>query len=356
MIHGKFVEVEPVITHWLSKGVHFFYFCGGRGIGKTYGALDLCRKIGDGTFSFDKTEENNKFMYLRRTAVEAEATTSPEGNCFKKYNREEGYSITPDYNSKLGFGNFYLDREKEKHIGYIAGLSTFANLRGVDFSDVQFILFDECIPEKKQKTQIKREGILLLNMLESVNRNRGLLGKPEVVLCMLSNAIDLGSTLLSELAFTPIINNMIFKRQERYTDLNRSLHIEKYRNHIVSKEKASTALYRFAQPTGFNEESLSGDFVGNDLTVVQKPNLKEYIPLITLENLCIYQHKSEELFHISKTVQTSKYSFKVYEREKFREVFYWKYKLLVVDRKVTYDNYQTKVVFEAMINYKPLLV
>lgn len=355
MIHGKFVEVEPVIRKFLPKGINFFYFCGGRGIGKTFSALDLCRKIGDGTVTFDPNEEQNKFMYLRRTAVEAESVASIEGNAFKKYNKEEGYEITPDFNNKLGFGNYYLDSERKRHIGYIAGLSTFANLRGVDFSDVQFLFFDECIPENRHKAVIKREGILLLNVMETINRNRELLGRPPIILCMLSNAIDLGSVLLSELALTPILNNMIFKGQQRYTDKERCLHIEKYKDHVVSQEKETTALYKFAKPTGFNEEALSGDFLANDLTVIKKVNLQEYFPLLSLENLFVYQHKSEELFYIAQIPATPKYEFRVYEREKFREVFYWKYKLMVIDRKVNYDNYQTKVVFESMINYKPLV-
>lgn len=355
MIHGKFVEVEPVITRFYQKGVNFFYFCGGRGIGKTYGALDMCFRIGNGDLVFDESGKSSKFMYLRRTAVEAESVSSPEGNAFKKYNADEGTSVCADWNSKLGFGNWYLDAEKEKHIGYIAGLSTFSNLRGVDFSDVCFILFDECIPEKKNRARIDREGILLMNMLETVNRNRGLLNQQEVVLCMLSNPIDLGSTLLSELAFTPILNNMIVKGQQRYTDYERSLHIEKYVDHVISKEKKDTALYKFSKGTKFADEALTGDFVNNDMSVVAKQNLVEFKPEISLENLFIYKHKSEERYHISIIPGNVKYEFKVFEREKFREVFYWKYKLLVIHRKVTYDNYQTKVIFEEMINYKPTI-
>lgn len=113
MKHGFYVEVEPVILRFLKdKDIHIFYFCGGRGTGKTYGALDMCRKIGVGELKLDDTVDDNKFLYLRRTRTEAETVASPEASPFKVYNRNEGYEITSDFSFKLGFGNFYFDAGK----------------------------------------------------------------------------------------------------------------------------------------------------------------------------------------------------------------------------------------------------
>lgn len=351
MKHGLYVEVEPVVRKFFPKGIHIYYFCGGRGIGKTYSGLDLCRKIGEGVCDLF---EKKKFMYLRRTGVEAQSVASPESCPFKKYNQNEGYHICADYNSKLGFGNFYMDDDCSKHIGYIAALSTFSNLRGVDFSDVALILYDECIPESKNKRPLKNEGFLFLNMLETINRNRIIDGEQELCVILLSNAIDLGSDLLSQLNLTEVINNMIFKNKEKLTDYNRSLHIENYGDHEVSQLKSQSSLYKFAKDTGFNERALTGKFIDNDLELIKKVDLNEYSAYLTLENICVYEHKSNGMFHISQTCMPSKYTFKAYEKDKFRTVFYWMYKLLVVDRKVTYDNYQTKAVFDNMINFKPL--
>lgn len=352
MIHGKFVEVEPVMNRFYPLGINFYYFCGGRGIGKTYSALDICRKIGQGVADLDIYGE--KFLYLRTTKTEAMSVASAEGNAFKKYNRGEGYNIWGDWNDTLGFGNWYLGDEEDKHIGYIAGLSTFSNLRGVDFSDVKFILYDECVPEKKKKVNIDGQGRLLLNMLETINRNRALLGEPEVVLCMLSNAIDLGSPLLSELLITPILNNMIIRNQESYTNYDRALHIDKYKDHVISQEKKEKSkLYKFAKGTGFDEEALSGDFVHNDMTAIDKNvNLQQYYCWIQLENVFVYKHKADDKIYITFTPSTPKMEFKVFEKLKVRELFYWKYKLYVINRCVKYDNYQTKVIFDSMLNYK----
>ena len=317
----------------------------------------MCYEIGTGKTKLDAASDSEKFLYLRRTGVEAETSTSVEASPFKNYNQKEGTEVKSAFSSKMKIGTFYIeDADENKNvIGYSAALSTFANLRGVDFSDVSFILFDECIPENKNKHVLKTEGLLLLNMLETINRNRALEGRAEVVLCMLSNPIDLASPLLSQLGFTPVLNNLIMKNQQKYTDRNRSLHIEKLTDHIVSKDKGEkSVLYKFSKGTGFNEQSLSGDFTENDLSLIRSPkNLSEFTCEYSLENIYIYRHKSEESYYISTIRNDPRIRFHVHEAEKFRQAFYWKYKLLVVDRRVTYDNFNTKVVFESMIKYKP---
>lgn len=355
MIHGLYVEVEPVIQRFLKQGVNVFYFFGGRGIGKTFSALDMCRRIGTGDLDLDGSGQKSKFLYLRRTGVEAKSCAVNRTNPFKKYNRSEGFRICADFNADIGAGNFYLSEEDDEPIGYCSALSTFANLRGVDFTDVTFILYDECIPENKNKHPLKDEGFLLLNMLETVNRNRALENLGEVVLCMLSNSIDLGSPFLSQLRITPILNSMIFKHQTKYTDRTRSLHIEQYEDHPVAKMKEQeSVVYKFAKGTGFTERSLSGRFIDNDLTQIKKVDLRDYIPFLTVENVTVYQHKSEELWYISKVVTPAKYTLKAFERDKLKAIFYWKYKLLVLNRIVLYDDYATKVVFDEMIKFKPI--
>ena len=365
-----YFDVEPVIRRFYSKGIIVFYICGGRGVGKSYSAYKCCHKIGNGSLILDPEEPQNRFLYLRRTAVEMEAAASPTGNAFKKYNRNTGQNIVCDFVAKLGFGKWYNDisnstnseatetstvDDSTKCIGYSAALSTFSNLRGIDYSDVQFVFLDECIPENKSRSKIKNEGTLLLNVLETINRNRELEGKPPCILLMCSNPIDLGNEMLSQLAITPILSKMILRNQQRITIPERALHIEKLKDHKVSEAKRNTALYKFAQGTSFIEESLSGDFVNADMSIIANPPLEEYRAFITVEDtFTVYQHKSEELYYITSTPVPAKYNIRIFEREKLRNILYFQYKYMVVENLVTYNNFNTKVIFESLINYKPL--
>lgn len=348
----QWLDVGEVVDKYAERGINFYYFCGGRGIGKTYSCLDYCYKLGTHQRCIDYTIENEKFIYLRRSKVQAETCGLISSSPFKVYNKNNGLQITPTFNSQLGYGDFFLDREKTTHIGYICALSTFQNLRGIDFSDVTFILYDECISEDNSKAQFKNEGRTLLNLYETVNRNRIIEGRPECILVLLSNPIDLSSDLLAQLEFTKILSNMIIKNQQRYTDYDRSLHIEKLVDHAISKEKAQGALYKFA-PQDFTDQSLTGDFTDNDFSLVNKSiRLDEYLPYINCEICCVYKHKNKEFYYISSSLQTAKYNFTALEREQVRELFYFKYKLIVLNRVIAYETYQVKYVFENFIRYK----
>lgn len=351
MVTKDYFICEKMLVKFIYKGICFFYVCGGRGIGKTYSALDFCLKLYNGDIVIDPELEHQRFIYLRRTVVQARASSMPSTNPFKKYNKNEGTNICADFNSTYGYGEFYLDSEKTETIGYACALSTFQNLRGVDYSDIVFILYDECLTEDGSSSRFRNEGNTLMNLYETVNRNRILEGKPEVVMLLLSNPIDLASDLLAQLNFTKILGSMILKGQQRYTAYERSLHIEKLKDHAISEQKAQGALYKFA-PSSFTEQSLSGEFTENDMSIVEKVNLQEYFALISIEIITVYRHKSKEQYHISSSVQQGKYNMQIVEKEQLRDIFYFKYKLLVINRIVTYDSFQTKQVFESLIRYK----
>lgn len=355
MIHGKYVEVEPVILSNLKKNnIHVYYFCGGRGIGKTYGAMDMLYRIGKGDLKLSDSDETNKFLYLRTTEVEAASIANPAMNPFKIYNKNEGTFIRGTFNRSLGLGEFY---EEDNHLGYAAALSTFQNLRGVDFSDVILVFYDEVISESKRKRNtVQHPGTLFLNLMETINRNRALEGKPEIIVVMCSNPIDLGAPILSELNLTSIFDEMIFKGQYKYTDVHRSLHISRFENHTVSIEKEEKSmLYKFSKGLNFNEQAISGKFTDNNLECIKKfVPLQEYTPKFTLENYTVYQHKSDsERWYITRKYSKSPHEFKVHQKEFMKEIgLYWEYKLLVANGTVYYDNYQTRTAFNEMIGLK----
>lgn len=358
MIHGKYVEVESTIKSKLNtKGIHFFYFFAGRGVGKTYGALDFLVRLVTGKTNLydDEIEGKKKFLLLRNTAVEAQSIASEESNVFKTYNLNEGTNICADFNSKIQFGNYYNDNEKTEHIGYVASLSTFSNLRGVDFSDVSIILFDECVPEKRVRN-VKHAGKLLLNALETINRNRVLEGKNEIVVIFLSNAIDLGNELLVELGFTTIINKMIIKNQEKITIPERSVYVQRWKNHPVSNEKKNkSALYKFARDTDFCEEATSGEFKANDLSCLSRPNLQEYEPYIVLDNIYFYKHKSKNLIHLCGIKMPCRYVYKSKDINYVKEQFGLRYKLMRNRSLITAESYEYLAVIDNMLGYSPYL-
>lgn len=258
----------------------FIFEVGARGTGKTYGAMDYL-------ITWKK-----RFIYLRRTQNEADLVKSDLLNPFKALNMDKGYEV------KCGRGKnifpFLMDGEV---IGYGAGLSTFANIRGVDFSDVEIIFYDEFIPEK-QARPIKEEFSALLNMYETVNRNRELQGRPPVkmVCCANSNRLDnpifLGLQLVNKCA------KMMEKGTEEYHDPSRDLSVIMFMNSPISKEKRHTALYNLSAGTDFEQMAIYNMF-DYDSDNIRPSKIREYQPAVSIGELCIYRHKSRKEYYVS---------------------------------------------------------
>ena len=163
----------------MTKEDTFIFVIGPRGTGKTYGAL------------LEILESGKKFIYLRRTQTEADLVSSEVVNPFKKVIEDHPhYEISTDSVNR-NMGAFVSDG---KEIGYSAALSTFASIRGMDFSDIDIIFFDEFIPEKRARP-IKEEFQALMNMYETVNRNRELQGKQPVKLVCCANSNDIANPI-----------------------------------------------------------------------------------------------------------------------------------------------------------------
>lgn len=179
----------------------FIIMVGGRGIGKTYGIL---REV---------LRRDLRFIYLRRTQSQIDVIKLKELNPFHAINTGEGTDITTSPIGKYMCGFYHAD-EEGKSIGAPVGigvaLSTFANIRGVDGSTYDIIVFDEFIPERHERG-IKEEGTALLNALETINRNRELQGQLPVKTIFLSNSNNLDSPILDALGALRTVDNMIRK-------------------------------------------------------------------------------------------------------------------------------------------------
>lgn len=307
----------------------FQIFIGGRGIGKTFSALTEISELA----------ENEKFLFLRRQATEIEKLCTDIANPFKAINRVNNRNISVNFNAKLGLGIF---SENEKNIGYCGALSTFYGLRGIDVEEVVTILFDEFIPEKLARP-IKDEGLAFLNLYETVNRNRELLGKPPVKVYFLANSISLNNPILAELGVINVIHSMIMNGKNRYTDKNRGLYIEYITNSPISAEKEATALYKLSgTDSRFNEQALKNRF-DDDTRQVKKVDLKQFKPLFVYGNCTLYQHKSEAMFHAVMRSVPAQYYFKEYETARLRLLFAPKYRMIIASNACTYDSYSTKI-------------
>lgn len=268
-------------NHYLDMGAiisapyPFIMVISSRGGGKTYGSLRYC------------IEQGITFLYLRRTKTILELITDPRYQPFKRINADTGRQIESSY--ARGIGSF-TDRETGKTVGYAAALSTIANIRGFDGSDIELIIWDEFIPEPGERLTFNQLSAYY-HAAETVGRNRELEGKPPLKTVMLSNSDLIYSDVIAGLGVGEILYQMQQTGTEQY-EASPELLLLMPRLADFREQKADTALYRLTAGSTFSAVALDNVFAIEDRAQVGRRDLRELKPVCTLAGICFYKAKS----------------------------------------------------------------
>lgn len=270
------------LTLNMLKNVNVLF--GGRGLGKTFNIL---REM----VTYVKEHPDKKFIWLRDTdktiqkIAAGQSLTSPIENDFKKHPDRYSYPFPHiEFRKSEGaytFAEIYQDGSVKYIYGYLMALSTFHNARGVDYSDVDFIIMDEFIPEEGTVAR-KHQGTTFLNMYETVNRNRELEGLPPVKIILLTNTNDIYSDILESLGLAEIIENMVLNNLNKYLDDD--IWIEFLANKRFQDAKAKTLLYRINNNYKFNQMALNNKFTISTTLIQKQPDLKSSKGILVLDN------------------------------------------------------------------------
>lgn len=321
------------VSEQLYRKCMLYMYIGGRGIGKTYSALRYLMK------------ENICFMYLRRSQKELDICATQAGNPFKKLNSDYGFSY------EISGGDIATITQKEdgKSVlkGYAAALSTFSNIRGADFSDVKMIIYDEFIPEKTNRCSIRNEWDALLNLIETVNRNRELNGDESVKIILLSNAVNIECDILAQSGLIPVIESMKRKSQKRMEDTKRGIYLELCEA-AISEEKKDTALYRLAGNGEYMEHSLKNEFSYDSNYDIRSVKLSEYIPLCSYEGCTIFKHKSKYSYYVSQ-IRAQCPEFTKATKAFFKRNYYPALKEAEMTATLFYDSHLTKKIMRDVL-------
>lgn len=275
------------VPYIINRGNTFTFIIGARGVGKSYGMTDYLLNYRD------ITSQKGKFIYLRRSSPELDAVTADLMNPFKAYTDKH-----PDIDVRIEpFKKYGRVQLNGSDIGFAAALSTFRNIRGVDFSDFDTIFYDEFIPEASARP-IKNEYEAFVNMVETVNRNRELEGLQPVRVILMANSNDLMNPIFIGLN----IVNKIYKMQEKkidiYDDPSRALSVVVPFDSPISEAKRETDLYKLTAGTRFQDMALDNVFQVDSSAIHPMP-LIEYKPVARYAEMNVYRHKSRREYYVS---------------------------------------------------------
>ena len=341
---GRENEMSKIYTvdgwvNWdyiMDQASSFISVVGARGVGKTYG---IFKKL---------IEEKKKFIYLRRLKSQLDQCGKIEGNPFKKINDDLGRDIKP-----FPSGGIITFRETDK-AGNIAAvgvaLSVVANVRGIDFSDYDYIVFDEFIASVGERP-IKNEFSAFLNFYETVNRNRELEKKDPVKCIMLGNANTLINPYFSAWHFMKTAIKMITGGQMVWRSADNTRMIIMLLRSPISERKKDTALYQNAT-RDFIEMALDNSFRTDETNIKSEP-LKEYNHIVSVGELGIYKHKSERKYYVSATQADKPYydSFGI-GLKMFQQDYYMLRVHYMVSKNVWFESFELEVIFRELFDLR----
>lgn len=267
----------------LDLGTTYNFIVGGRGTGKTYGAL-----------KYVITHER-KFVLMRRTQSQTDLINKPEFSPLKPVCRDLDLDISVKPITKYNSA-FY--RDEDTLIGYTCALSTVSSARGWDASDAVILIYDEFVPERHERA-MKGEGGAFLNAYETINRNRELEGRPPLQVLCLANAFDIANPIFLELGLVGIAERMQQRGQEVYINRERSITIIMPHSDKISGKKRQTALYKLTEGSTYSDMALSNKFSYNPTDYIKAQPLKEYRPIVTVGEITVYRHKSGRKYYVS---------------------------------------------------------
>lgn len=323
----------------------FAFVVGGRGTGKTFGALKYC---------YDHWKETGRpFIYMRRTKTQAELVSTDIFNPFRPLNDLYGYSIQPYQVSKgvYGFYETCLDSDGKRqpsgsYIGIIAALSTFSNFRGFDGSNVDIIVYDEFIRNAGEKA-LKDEGFSLMNVFETVNRNRELIGGVPVKLICLSNSNAISNDIFRDMQLVSRAEWMRSHGKNQYYDFGRGIALYDLADSTISRKKKDTALYRMDQEGSYSKMALDNEYHDLDPAQIKSEPLKEFRLMVSQGELNIYEHKSDPRYYVSTHRSGTAPTYGVSAIEKTR--FVRKYPSLweaYLQERMSFESFACKKMFE----------
>lgn len=319
----------------------FQFYIGGRGIGKTYSVLK-------GHYFDFVHGDIGRMLYMRVTDREYAISCTQTGNPYKKINKNIGIDVQPaKIRGARGINAIMCKNGEEAEcMGYMACLSSFSGVRGVDFSDVDLIYLDEFLIADNviETPSMKKSGNTLVSAYETVARNRELLGQEPLRVICTANSVTLNSPILSIFGVIDDLVSMIRVGEYRRTIRDRGIYLELCEAIEVSEAKEDTVLYRAISASKAGEDyrkmSLKNNFADRAFGYLKKNvPLAEYEPLFNYEGCVVYRHKSKERYHVKRSnicVEYNMYDAKCIDALQAR--FKFDYLTALQERKITFDS------------------
>lgn len=280
-VEGGYFNIETLI----DDAYPFLFVVGGRGRGKTYSALKFLR---DKRHVFiRRTEDEIKTLVELDNADDMAVSESPwrqinedldgDGHCIKAYKIASGRYMFCDIGNRFNWNADKDEQDKiKKPLANIVALSAVGKVKGAGYENVPYILYDEFIPLQGTRNT-KFDGLHLMQIYETISRNREKNGKTATKLICLANATTIANSVFLEFGFINTVYEMVKKGFCRVDMPDKGVRILLLpATGEFTEAKKNTALYKaISKTSAMYRSSIENEFVSDDFTdVTEKCNLQ----------------------------------------------------------------------------------
>lgn len=302
----------------------FIITVGGRGIGKTYGGLKWL------------WNNSSKSIYMRRTGTQLDTIRSTQLHPLYKLQVDKVLEFNNIPIVKNVVGSYDIEGNCRL---YNTALSLISSIRGVDYSEIKYIFYDEYIKETHEKT-IRGEYKAFCNTYETINRNRELIGEQPVKVLLCSNSEDIFNPILDGLN---VVNEFIEMQKNgiSITSLEyRKMLLINFRDSPISALKNTTAISSLLN-SDIKDIMTGNNFIMPEVPIGIKPFI-ELIPICTVNTVTFFRHKGDHKIYCYNRIVKGIETYQTYEVVRFAR----KYSYIIDsynDNKIIYDSYGTYV-------------
>lgn len=329
-------------SYILKNPSPFIFIVGGRGSGKTYGAIKYA------------LENGRPFFFMRRTQTQIDLIKNDSFSPFKAVDESIVVASINKNLSGIYRGSQNSDgtwQAAGAPVGYMCALSTISNIRGFDASDVDLIIYDEFIGEAHERP-IKNEGQAFLNAYETINRNRELNGAEPVKVLALANSNNLANPLFVELQLVTPVEKMLRAGEDKkftsYINESRGVSVYMVNSSPILEAKQKTALYKLSGDSEFSAMALKNEFTAEEMDHIRSEDLKPYRLICCVGEFSVYRKKDNKNYYITghKSGSTKAvYQSTSTDLKRFRRDQYYLW-LAYLNGRILFESYIYKVLFE----------